>query len=62
MGFSREEYWNGLPFPSSVALSDPGLEPAAPAASSALQEDSLLPSHWGHPTEKVTPAFERVIS
>ena len=46
MGFSREEYWNGWPFPSSVALSNPGLEPAAPAPSSALQANSSLPSHW----------------
>ena len=27
MGFSREEYWNGLPFPSSGNL--PGIEPAS---------------------------------
>ena len=27
MGFSRQEYWNGLPFPSPRALSDPGIEP-----------------------------------
>ena len=27
MGFSRQEYWNGLPFPSSGDLPDPGTEP-----------------------------------
>ena len=27
MEFSRREYWNGLPFPSSEALPDPGIEP-----------------------------------
>ena len=27
MGFSRREYWSGLPFPSPGDLSDPGIEP-----------------------------------
>ena len=27
MGFSRQEYWSGVPFPSSGDLSDPGIEP-----------------------------------
>ena len=31
MGFSREEYWSGLPFPSPVDLPDPGIEPKTPA-------------------------------
>ena len=35
--FSRQEYWSGLPFPSSGDLSDPGIEPISPA----LQADSL---------------------
>ena len=30
-GFSRQEYWNGLPFPSPGDLQDPGIEPASPA-------------------------------
>ena len=38
MGFSRQEYWNGLPFPSPGNLPDPGLKPRSPA----LQPDSLL--------------------
>ena len=38
MGFSRQEYWSGLPFPSPGDLPDPGIEPGAPA----LQADSLL--------------------
>ena len=37
MGFSRQEYWNGLPFPSSGDFPDPGIEPG----SLALQVDSL---------------------
>ena len=31
MGFSRQEYWNGLPFPSPRNLPDPGIEPRYPA-------------------------------
>ena len=37
MGFSRQEYWSGLPFPPSEDLPDPGIEPR----SLALQADSL---------------------
>ena len=37
-GFSRQEYWSGLPFPSPEDLPDPGIEPWFPA----LQADSLL--------------------
>ena len=29
MGFSRQEYWNGLPFPPPGDLPDPGMEPAS---------------------------------
>ena len=31
MGFSRQEYWSGLPFPSPGDLSDPEIEPGSPA-------------------------------
>ena len=37
MGFSRQEYWSGLPFPSPGDLSDPGIEPRSPI----LQADAL---------------------
>ena len=37
MGFSRQEYWSGLPFPSPGDVLDPEIEPGSPA----LQEDSL---------------------
>ena len=30
MGFSRQEYWNGLPFPSPEDLLDPGIKPRTP--------------------------------
>ena len=31
MGFSRQEYWSGLPFPSPGDLLDPEIEPGSPA-------------------------------
>ena len=31
MGFSRQEHWRGLPFPSPGHLPDPGMEPVAPS-------------------------------
>ena len=37
MGFSRQEYWSGLPFPSPGDLPDPGIEPGSPAS----QADAL---------------------
>ena len=37
MGFSRQEYWSGLPFASPGDLPDPGIEPGSPA----LQADAL---------------------
>ena len=47
MGFPRQEYWNGLPLPSSRDLPDPVVE----SASSILQADSLPPSHLGSSSE-----------
>ena len=40
MGFSRQEYWSGFPFPPPGDLPDPGIEPVSPV-SPALQVDSL---------------------
>ena len=37
MGFSRQKYWSGVPFPSAGDLPDPGMEPRSPA----LQADGL---------------------
>ena len=37
MGFSRQEYWSGLPFPSPGDLPDPEIEPGSPA----LEADAL---------------------
>ena len=46
MGFSRQEYWRGLPCPPPGDLPDPGIELASPASPS-LQADSLPLSHGG---------------
>ena len=52
MGFSRQEYWSGLPFPSSGDLPNPGIEPG----SSALQVEALLSEPPGKPyASKVGP-------
>ena len=32
MGFSRQEYWSGLPFPPLGDLPNPGIEPASPVS------------------------------
>ena len=45
MGFSRQECWSELPFPSPGDLSDPGIEPRPPA----LQADALLSEPPGKP-------------
>ena len=37
MGFSRQEYWSGFPFPSPGDLPNPGIEPSSPT----LQADAL---------------------
>ena len=37
MGFSRQEYWSGVPFPSPGDRSNPGIEPKSPT----LQADAL---------------------
>ena len=38
MGFSRQEYWSGLPFPSPGDLPNPGIDPGSPT----LRADALL--------------------
>ena len=46
MGFSRQEYWIGLPFPTPGDLPDPRIEPGSPA----LQADSSPSEPPGKPT------------
>ena len=45
MGFSRQEYWSGLPFPSLGDLPYPGIEPGSPA----FQADALISERPGKP-------------
>ena len=45
MGFPRQEYWSGLPFPSPGDLPDPGIGPKSPG----LQVDSLPSEPPGKP-------------
>ena len=45
MGFSRQEYWSGLPFPSPGDLPDSGIEPWSPA----LEADALTSEPPGNP-------------
>ena len=45
MGFSRQEYWSGLPFPSSGDLPDPEIKPRSPA----LEAEALTSEPSGKP-------------
>ena len=45
MGFSRQEYWDGLSFPSPGDLPNPGISPESPT----LQSDSLPTELQGKP-------------
>ena len=46
-GFSRREYWSGLPFPSPEDLPDPGIKPRSPA----LEADALTSEPPGKKVE-----------
>ena len=46
MGFSRQEYWSGVPFPSPGDLPNPGIKPGSPA----LQADALPSEPPGKPS------------
>ena len=54
MGFSRQECWSGLPFPSLGDLPDPGIKPKSPAS----QADALPSEPPGKPIVKeVSPKY-----
>ena len=60
MGFSRQEYWSGLPFPSPGDLPNPGIEPRSPT----LQAD-CLPSEFTfhfHALEKEMATHSSVLA
>ena len=52
-GFSRQEYWSGLPYPPPGDFSNLGIKPVSPA----LQVDSLPLSHRGSPTVNITGIY-----
>ena len=58
MGFSRQEHWSGLPFPSPEDLPDPGIEPGSPT----LEEDALTSEPPGKPKSSYNPLEIRIIS
>ena len=67
MGFFRQEYWSGLPFPPPGDLPQPGMEPVSPV-SPALQADSSLLSRQGSPinveynlSAKVSMSFKEIL-
>ena len=54
-GFSRQEYWSGLPFPSPGDLPDPGIESMSPS----LQADSLPTELGGKPYYLLSTCLHR---
>ena len=56
MGFSRQEYWSGLPFPPSGDLPDSGIKPRSPLALHQKVNSSLL-SYLG---KLITDCFNSV--
>ena len=55
MGFSRQEDWSGLPFPSPGDLPNPGIEPMSPK----LQADALSSEPPGNPEIVLDPASNK---
>ena len=55
IGFPRQEYWSGLPFPSPGNIPDPGIGPRPPA----LQADSL-PSELPGKVSRVSNAIKKI--
>ena len=57
MGFSRQGYWSGLPFPSPGDLPDPGIEPRSPS----LQADALTSEPPGKPLLGINSQIKHAI-
>ena len=57
MGFFRQEYWSGLPFPSPGDLLNPGIEPGFPA----LEADVLTSEAPGKPIPFYPKYFKMVL-
>ena len=61
VGFFRQEYWSGLPFPTPGDLPDPRIKPTSPE-SPALQADSLPLALLGKPKPFFTSPFFYLVS
>ena len=57
MGFPRQEYWSGLPFPSPGDLLHPGIKPGSPT----LQADSLPFEPSGKTPEELNPLLKEAL-
>ena len=61
LGFPRQEYWSGLPFPTPGNRPDPGIEPALLVCLLHWQGDLYHLSHWGFPLDAMNePRFSKI--
>ena len=58
MGFSRQEYWSRLPFPSPGNLPNPGSEPQSPALQVDVLSSGAFLNLWIHPESQ---QFDRTL-
>ena len=67
MGFSRQEYWSGLPFPSPGDLCNPGIKPRSSGGSDGKEsacnagDPGLIPS-WEDPLEEVLATHSGILA
>ena len=61
MGFSRHQYWSGLPFPAPGELPDPGIEPGSPSLQAGALTSELQGS-WEPPRPEVKPVYPALAS
>ena len=57
VGFSRQECWSGLPFPSPGDLPNPGIEPGSPA----LQADALPSESPGKLEDALSSSLKKIL-
>ena len=57
MGFSRQECWSGLPFPSPGDLPNPGIEPGSPA----VQADALPSESPGKLEDALSSSLKKIL-
>ena len=53
MGFPRQEYWRGLPFPSPGDLPDPGIEPESPTLAGEFFTTESYGKSLSPPTDQI---------